>query len=178
MTHHSEQASAISGTTHPTTKSLCPAGAGIINQPAAPEGSYTPPQACATPAIDLACQPHSEAPHAQLAERYKPTALIPAARVGKHSLFNCQVIEQLLELEDGETLYRASESAHTPSQNHAIACAKANEYCQHRGIGKWGESAVQALIDDHKRLTFQLAHAHRQEQRLEDRIYELQGGQP
>ncbi|GGC87134.1 hypothetical protein GCM10007418_03670 [Halopseudomonas salina] len=71
MTHHSEQASANAGTAHPTTKSLCPAGAGIINQPAAPEGSHTPPQACATPAINLACQPPSKAPHAQLVEGYK-----------------------------------------------------------------------------------------------------------
>ena len=71
MTHHSEQASANASNTHPTTKSLCPAGAGIINKPAAPEGSHTPPQACATPAIYLACQPPSEAPHAQLVEGYK-----------------------------------------------------------------------------------------------------------
>ncbi len=177
MTHHSEQASANASTAHPTTKSHCPAGAGIINQPAAAEGSHTPPQACATPAINLACQPPSEAPHAQLAEGYKHSTLVPVARVRKHSLFNIQVIETMASLEDGETLYRATESTHTPSQELASSCARANEYCQQHGIGKWGESAVQALINDHKRLTFQLAHAHRQEQRLDDRITELLGGQ-
>lgn len=71
MTRHTTQAGADHPSRHPTTKSHCPAGAGIINQPAAPEEPHTPPQACATPAIDLACQPPSEAPHAQLAEGYK-----------------------------------------------------------------------------------------------------------
>jgi len=189
MTHHSEQASANASTTHPTTKSHCPAGAGIINTPAAPEGSHTPPQACATPATDPACQPHSEAPHAQLAEGYKHNEEDDAdmhidpedrADIERQHQAMCDVFSNLQDaILDGlipfqDHAYRAGYKRAT--QHHAAtasACATANEYCQQHGIGKWGESAVQALINDHKRLSFQLAHAHRQEQRLDDEITRL-----
>lgn len=36
--------------------------------------------------------------------------------------------------------------------DNTAACAAANEYCQTVGIGQIGSSAIQALIDDHRRL--------------------------
>jgi hypothetical protein len=55
----------------PTTKSLCPAGAGLIDQGEATKGAHTPPQACAAPAIDRATATTPATPHAQLAKGYK-----------------------------------------------------------------------------------------------------------
>lgn len=55
----------------PTTKSLCPAGAGLIDQGEATTGAHTPPQACAAPTIDRAIATTPATPHAQLAEGYK-----------------------------------------------------------------------------------------------------------
>ena len=71
MTHRTAEAQTIAGPSSPTTKSYCPEGAGLIDQPAAFEGSYTPPQACAAhPSCDVATlTPESQ--HAQPAEGYK-----------------------------------------------------------------------------------------------------------
>jgi hypothetical protein len=55
----------------PTTKSLCPAGAGLIDQGEATKGAHTPPQACAALAIDRATATTPATPHAQLAKGYK-----------------------------------------------------------------------------------------------------------
>ena len=70
MTNNTSRASVKLPATHPTTKSLCPAGAGLINQPSKPKVLHTPPQACAVHASDAAYQLPSEAPHAQLVEGY------------------------------------------------------------------------------------------------------------
>lgn len=59
----------------PTTKSLCPAGAGLIDQCDATKGAHTPPQACAAPAIDRATATTPATPHAQLAKGYKRSGL-------------------------------------------------------------------------------------------------------
>ncbi|WP_394243953.1 hypothetical protein [Halopseudomonas laoshanensis] len=71
MTRNTAKASANAQAIHPTTKSHCPAGAGIISSSSAPEGSHTPPQACAARAHDPALQQASGAQAAQPAEGYK-----------------------------------------------------------------------------------------------------------
>jgi len=81
MTNSTKQGSASAHASSPATKSHCPAGAGLINNPQASEGSHTPPQACATPAHDPACQLPSAAQAAQLAEGYKHS--IPVVRFGQ-----------------------------------------------------------------------------------------------
>ncbi|MEH6564612.1 MAG: hypothetical protein V7756_04725 [Halopseudomonas sp.] len=71
MTHNTTKAGAGRHASSTTTKSHCPAGAGLINQGEATKTAHTPPQACATPAHDRAIATTSKAPHAQLAEGYK-----------------------------------------------------------------------------------------------------------
>lgn len=76
MTRNTVKASANAPATHPTTKSHCPAGAGLISSSPAPEGSHTPPQACAVRAHDPAFQQASTAQAAQPAEGYKHPFLV------------------------------------------------------------------------------------------------------
>jgi len=71
MTINNAKATTHACPARPTTKSICPEGAGIIDNAPAHETAHTPPQACAAPpSCATAQQPRKSLP-AQLAEGYE-----------------------------------------------------------------------------------------------------------
>ncbi|MFD1699907.1 hypothetical protein ACFSB1_11265 [Halopseudomonas phragmitis] len=66
---------------------------------------------------------------------------------------NPEALEVLTETDIKRAFERQKIERERAELQHIIsAAANANEYCQANNIGQFGESAIQALIDDHKRL--------------------------
>lgn len=86
MTYHDTAAEAQARPARPTTKSICPAGAGIIDNAPAHETAHTPPQACAAPPSCATAQQPQESPPAQLAEGYEHVPVVIAMKEALESI--------------------------------------------------------------------------------------------